>query len=78
MAEMAVICAAALIMAVVYKRTSNPKLYAFFNILAGAVSLVASEIYFTGTAEGITPYTAALSVILGIPGTALHYFAGIM
>lgn len=78
MAEIAGICAAAVIMAGVYARTSHPKLCAFFNILAGTVSLAASELWFTGTAEGITPYTAALSVILGVPGTALHWFLGMM
>ncbi len=78
MSEIAGICAAAVIMAGIYARTSHPKLYAFFNIAAGIVSLVASEIYFAGTPAGITPYSAALSVILGVPGTALHYFTGIM
>ncbi|MCR4779739.1 MAG: hypothetical protein K5876_01445 [Ruminiclostridium sp.] len=78
MYEIAGICAAAVIMAGIYARTAHPRLYAFFNIAAGAVSLVASEIYFAGSAAGITPYSAALSVILGVPGTALHYFIGMM
>lgn len=78
MSEMIGICLLAVIMACVYAHTSHPKLYAFFNAAAGAISLVASEIYFTGTAAGITPYSASLSVILGVPGTALHYFLGIM
>lgn len=78
MEEIALLCVLAVLMAGIYKRTANPKLYAFFNITAGAVSLIASEVYFTGTAAGITPYTAALSVILGVPGTALHYFAGMI
>lgn len=78
MAETAGICVAAVLMAAIYSGTAHPKLYAFFNMLAGAVSLIASEIYFTGTAAGITPYSAAMSVILGVPGTALHYFLGIL
>jgi len=78
MAEMAGICAASVIMAAIYSGTAHPKLYAFFGILSGAVSLIASEVYFTGTAAGITPYSAAMSVILGVPGTALHYFLGII
>ncbi len=78
MEETAVLCILALIMAGVYSKTANPKMYAFFNIAAGALSLVGSEIWFRGSAAGITPYSAALSVILGIPGTALHFFAGLM
>ncbi len=74
--ETAVLCVLAVLMAGVYRRTAAPKMYAFFNIIAGAVSLVGSEIWFSGTAAGITPYSAALSVILGVPGTALHWFAG--
>ena len=72
------ICAAAVIMAGIYAHTAHPKLYAFFNTVAGVVSLVASEIIMNGTASGITSYSAALSVILGVPGTALHYFLGII
>lgn len=78
MSEIAGICVLAVIMAGIYARTAHPKLYAFFNTAAGVVSLVASQIYFTGTVSGITPYSAALSVILGVPGTALHYFLGLM
>ena len=78
MSEIIGICLLALIMACIYAHTTHPKLYAFFNTVAGMVSLIASEIYFSGTAAGITPYSASLSVILGVPGTALHYFLGML
>lgn len=70
--ETAVICAAALLMAALYSRTEHPKLYAFLNMTAGALSLVLTEIVFDGGTAGITPYNAALSVILGVPGTVVH------
>ena len=76
--EAAVLCVLAVFMAGMYRRTASPKLYAFFNSAAGAVSLVAAEIWQSGTTAGITPYTAALSVLLGVPGTALHLFAGML
>ena len=72
MPEITVICIAAIIMAFLYKRTSHPKLYAFFNTSAGVISLIASETIFSGTLDGITYYNAALSAILGIPGTVAH------
>ena len=70
--EITGLCAAAVIMAAMYSGTAYPKLYAFFNTAAGAVSLIASEMMFSGSLEGITPYNAALSVILGVPGTIAH------
>ena len=76
MAEITAVCAAAVIMAVLYGRTSHPKLYAFFNSAAGVLSLAAWQIYSGGGAEGITPYNTALSVILGVPGTLLRMVIG--
>lgn len=72
MAEITVIFVAAVIMAMLYRRTSRPKLYAFINTAAGMISLVASEIIFDGGVDGITYYNMAVSVILGIPGTITH------
>ncbi|MBP3854879.1 MAG: hypothetical protein IK990_04595 [Ruminiclostridium sp.] len=70
--EIAALCAAAVFMAALYRRTEHPKLCAFFNITAGALSLAVSEIMLEGSLTAITPYNAALSVILGIPGTIAH------
>jgi len=72
MPEIITICAAGLIMALLYSRTPRPKLCAFLNALTGAASLVASELIFTGSLSGITLYSSALSVILGVPGTIAH------
>ncbi|MBR5089705.1 MAG: hypothetical protein IK093_09775 [Ruminiclostridium sp.] len=70
--ETGALCVTGVIMAAMYSRTSYPKLYALFNTAAGALSLIASETVFSGGLEGITPYSAALSVILGVPGTIAH------
>ena len=72
MYEIAALCTAAVIMAVMYSNTRYPKAYAFANIMSGALSLVASEMIYGGGLGGITPYNAALSVILGVPGTIAH------
>ena len=72
MAEITVICILTVLMAVLYGRTAHPKLYAFFNAVSGVLSLAASQIYFGGGIETITPYNTALSVVLGVPGTVLH------
>ena len=70
--EIACLCAAAVIMALMYRGTAHPKMNAFINTLAGAVSLVVTEVMFSGGLDGITVYSAALSVILGVPGTIAH------
>ena len=72
MAEMTVICASAVVMAALYTRTQRPFLYAFFNTAAGLISFAASGIMFSGGLEGVTSYSAALPVILGVPGTVAH------
>ncbi|MBQ9484379.1 MAG: hypothetical protein IJU82_09320 [Ruminiclostridium sp.] len=74
MPEIITVCVVGVIMAALYSRTSRPKLYAFLNALAGAVSLIASELIFTGSLAGLTLYGSALSVILGVPGTIAHRF----
>lgn len=72
MYEIAALCVTAVIMALMYVRTQHPVMYAAINTLAGAASLVACEMLYSGGVEGITPYNAALSVILGVPGTITH------
>lgn len=74
MPEIIAVCVCGTVMAALYKRTDKPKLYAFFNAAAGALSLVAEELVFVGDLNGVTPYNAALSVILGVPGTIAHRF----
>ena len=78
MPEIITICAAGIIMALLYSRTARPKLYATLNALAGAVTLVASELVFTGSLAGLTFYGSAISVILGVPGTIAHRLFQIM
>lgn len=78
MAEILILCAAAVLMACIYSRTKHPKLYAFINICAGASSLILSEILMHSSLENINFYNTALSVILGVPGTLLHGFAGMI
>ncbi len=72
MAEIILICIAALIMAAVYSGSRHPKMYAFINTAAGVLSLAASEMLFSGNLNGINYYNTALSAILGVPGTLLH------
>ena len=67
-----VLLISAFIMALLYKRTEHPKLYAFCGMLAGVVSLAAAEIMMNGSVSGINVYSTALSVFLGLPGTLLH------
>ena len=78
MPEIITVCAAGIIMALLYSRTSRPKLYAFLNAFAGAATLVVSELIFTGNLAGLTLYSSALSVILGVPGTIAHRLFQIM
>ena len=77
MAEMIVMCAAGVIMAVLYSKTAHPELYAFINIAAGAGSLVLSG-YAAGSLSGINTFSAAVSVILGIPGTVAQRLIGMI
>ncbi len=72
MAEIILICVAAVVMAVIYSRSECPKLYAFLNTAAGVLSLTACEMLFKGNLESIDIWDTALSVILGVPGTMLH------
>ncbi len=78
MAEIVILCAAAVIMAYIYSKTAHPKLYAFINICAGASSLILAEVLSNHSLERVTVFNTALSVILGVPGTILHGLAGIM
>ena len=72
MAEIILVCTAAIIMAVIYSRSRCPKLYAFINTAAGVISLAACEMLFAGNLDGIDIWDTALSAVLGIPGTMLH------
>ncbi len=72
MAEIILICTAAVIMAVIYSRSRCPKTYAFVNTAAGVISLAACEMLFSGSLDEIDIWDTALSAIFGVPGTMLH------
>lgn len=76
--EIAALCGAAVLMAALYTRTAHPKLYAFFNTAVGTLSLIASEMMFSGELSGLTFYNTALSVIFGVPGTIAHRLIGMI
>ncbi len=78
MEELIVMCAAGIIMAVLYSKTAYPELYAFLNIAAGAGSLILSELAAEGSLAGINTYKAAVSVILGVPGTVSQRLIGMI
>ena len=75
---MIVMCAAGVIMAVLYSKTAHPELYAIHNIAAGAGRLVLSELAAGGSLAGINTFSAAVSVILGVPGTVAQRLIGMI
>lgn len=72
MAEIAVLCVFAVIVTEIYARTKHPKLSALINSGLGIGGMLLSQILAVGTVC-VTPYNAALSAILGIPGAVLLY-----
>lgn len=71
MAEWIFLAAAALIVTELYARTKHPKRSAVLNGLLGIAALLGSALLL-GEAPSASPYSAALSAVLGVPGAALY------
>lgn len=71
MAEWIFLAAAALLVTELYARTRRPKRYAVLNGLLGVAALLGAAFLF-GESAAVSPFGAALSAVLGVPGAALY------
>lgn len=71
MAEWIFLIGAALLLTELYVRTKHPKRNAVLNGLLGVAALIGSALLLGGSPE-VSPFGAALSAVLGVPGAALY------
>ncbi len=76
MTEIIILCVLGSIMTELYTKTKRPKLYAFINTVLGVAGLFIVQLL-SGGVLAVNSCNTAFSAVMGIPGAALLYIAGI-